>query len=433
MDRLRACIESGRGFEHLYAPDAVLEARLPGGPRRGTAAEMTPLLEMLLDGPGEIMVWRDAAFGPSTIEFERTGRDGSLVRQMHWIATDDSSIVRHLVFSARPQAGRFDPDVTIPALLADAAERGPLAHDGVSGASLEWAALRDGQRLIVKRIAQAWDWVMRATDDPGREATLWLDGTLARLPPEIDCPFIAAEPEGVGWAIAMRDVAAHLVTGRLLTLHDSEHVLRAYDAIHRVFAGATHPHACTLADRYRLFSPATAARELDGLDITPKLASAGWDRFASVLPADLVPALESIHADPGPLAGALAARPCTLIHGDARLQNVGLAGDRVVMLDWGLVCEAPPAVEFTFYLMNNPGRVAATKDQLVDQFRAVSADTFDQAALDLAMIGELAGAWHLPLAISEHPDNMIRVFMRSELDWWADRVRVALDHTWSPV
>ena len=39
-------------------------------------------------------------------------------------------------------------------------------------------------------------------------------------------------------------------------------------------------------------------------------------------------------------------RPVTLIHGDLRLHNIGLTDDRVVLLDWEIAGNAPPAVEF---------------------------------------------------------------------------------------
>ena len=104
-----------------------------------------------------------------------------------------------------------------------------------------------------------------------------------------------------------------------------------------------------------------------------------------------------------------------------------------MLLDWALVCEAPPAIEFTFLLMNNPGRFAATRDEMVEDFAAASGSGFDRRALDLAMIGELAGAWHLPLGISDHPAPMVRMFLQAELDWWVTRVRDALARTWSPI
>ena len=56
--------------------------------------------------------------------------------------------------------------------------------------------------------------------------------------------------------------------------------------------------------------------------------------------------------DAAPLAAALDARGTTLLHGDIRDEQIGLAGPRVVLLDWGLATQGHPVVDYAWYLMH---------------------------------------------------------------------------------
>ena len=73
----------------------------------------------------------------------------------------------------------------------------------------------------------------------------------------------------------------------------------------------------------------------------------------------------------------LEAKPKTLTRRDVRLHNLGLSADRVVLLDWELAGNAPPAVDFTWYLVISASRIAATREDVIADFREVSGDRFD--------------------------------------------------------
>jgi Ser/Thr protein kinase RdoA (MazF antagonist) len=57
-----------------------------------------------------------------------------------------------------------------------------------------------------------------------------------------------------------------------------------------------------------------------------------------------------------------------LIHGDLYDNNLGWYGERVVMLDWHLVTQAPSAVDFAMYLAMNGLRLEISYDEAVDKF-----------------------------------------------------------------
>lgn len=320
-------------------------------------------------------------------------------------------------------------------LLADVVTREPLAAaDGRSGSLLERVVLADGRALVVKHVRDGGDWIMRASHDHGRAAELWSSGVLARVPDVIDHAVVGAERAEDGWVVIMRDVSAALVPDHArLSRGDSRRVLEAAAALHPRFWDDPPLELCSMADRYRFLSPATARREADGADEVPRLIGRGWERFAEVVPADVAEPVLAVLERPEPFAAALSAFGSTLLQGDLKLGNLGLTADRVVMLDWGTQTGwGPPAVEVAWYLAINWSRVDATREQVLDDFRAAEGDRHDEDALRLALLGGLVQlGWDKALHASGHPDPAIRAREAADLAWWTARARDALA-VWSP-
>jgi hypothetical protein len=320
-------------------------------------------------------------------------------------------------------------------LLANVVAREPLAAaDGRSGSLLERVTLGGGEALVVKHVLDGGDWIMRGCHDHGRAAQLWSDGVLARIPAVIDHAVVGAEPVEGGWLVIMRDVSAALVPDHLrIGRDDSRRVLEAAAALHAAFAGDPPLALCSMADRYQLLSPATTRREAGGTDEVPKLIGRGWERFAELVPGEVTGPVLEIMERPEPFVAALSRSGSTLIHGDLKLGNLGFDGDRVVMLDWGTQTGwAPPAVEVAWYLAVNWSRIDATREQVLDDFRAAEGDRHDEDALRLALLGGLVQlGWDKALHASGHPDPAIRAREAADLAWWTERARDALG-VWSP-
>src|SRR5262249_48713964 len=83
--------------------------------------------------------------------------------------------------SRRVAAVRVAPFATADSASGSAFLR--VETEGVSG---------EARRYLVKRGSLASDWIMRATVDPGREALLWVEGLLDRLPSEVGQTILAA-------------------------------------------------------------------------------------------------------------------------------------------------------------------------------------------------------------------------------------------------
>ena len=320
-------------------------------------------------------------------------------------------------------------------MLADVVAREPLAAaDGRSGSLLERVVLADGRALVVKHVRDGGDWIMRASHDHGRAAELWSSGVLARVPEVVDHAVVGAERVEDGWVVIMRDVSAALVPDHArLTRDDSRRVLAAAAALHDRFWDDPPLHLCSMVDRYQFLSPATARREAGGGDEVPRLIGRGWERFAEVVPAEVAEPVLAVLERPEPFAAALSAFGSTLLQGDLKLGNLGLTSDRVVMLDWGTQTGwGPPAVEVAWYLAINWSRVDATREQVLDDFRAAEGDRHDPDALRLALLGGLVQlGWDKALHASGHPDPAIRAREAADLAWWTARARDALA-VWSP-
>lgn len=320
-------------------------------------------------------------------------------------------------------------------LLAGVVSREPLAvADGRSGSLLERVTLAGGEVLVVKHVRDGGDWIMRASHDHGRAAELWSSGVLGRVPEVIDHAVLGAEQVTGGWVVIMRDVSAALVPDHArISRADSRRVLEAAAALHAAFADGPPLRLCPLADRYGFLSPATARREAGGADEVPGLIGRGWERFAEIAPADVAGPVLAVAERPEPFAAALSAFPSTLVQGDLKLGNLGFTEDRVVMLDWGTQTGwAPAAVEVAWYLAINWSRIDATREQVLDDFRAAEGGRHDEDALRLALLGGLVQlGWDKALHASGHPDPAIRAREAADLAWWADRARDALE-VWSP-
>lgn len=319
-------------------------------------------------------------------------------------------------------------------LLADVVAREPLTvADGRSGSLLERVVLAGGEALVVKHVRDGGDWIMRASHDHGRAAELWSSGVLARVPGIVDHAVLAAEPTGDGWVVIMRDMSDALVPDHArLRREDSRRVLEAAAALHAAFWDEPPLALCPMVDRYQFLSPATARREAGGADEVPKLIGRGWERFAEVVPAEVAEPVLAVLERPEPFAAVLSARPSTLIQGDLKLGNLGFTGDRVVMLDWGTQTGwAPPAVEAAWYLAINWSRIDASREQVLDDFRAAEGERHDEHALRLALLGGLVQlGWDKALHATGHPDPAVRAREAADLAWWTARARNALE-VWS--
>jgi thiamine kinase-like enzyme len=151
-----------------------------------------------------------------------------------------------------------------------------------------------------------------------------------------------------------------------------------------------------------------------------------------VVDADVAERVLACVAHPGPLAAALrrAYGGTTLVHGDLRDDNLGFAGDRVVLIDWDLATAGTPTVDFAWYLAQDAWRIDATHDELEADHRAAEGDLLEPREVELGLLtGLVQYGWIFGHSLRIHPDPQEQAWARAELDWWVPRTRRALEAT----
>ena len=311
---------------------------------------------------------------------------------------------------------------SIAALVAGCTSREAMVPpDSKSGARFEWVVL-DGERLVLKYQDARDDWFMRATGDlDGRRfARLWESGLLGAVPDVIDHAVVGAAVEGRVGAILLRDVSDWLLPLGDVRFGREEHLrfLVHMAALHARFWGwADDVGLTSLPARYLMFSPAVAEAERarGSSPLVPKVMAEGWRRFPLVAPraaAVVLPLLE----DPGPLVGALAQVPHTLVHGDWKAANLGIdRRGRTILLDSGEVPgEASPLADLCWYLALNAACLPESKDDTIAAYRSaleargVSTSPWWEEALALELLATLVQfGWEKALG---GPG--------AELEWW---------------
>ncbi len=311
----------------------------------------------------------------------------------------------------------------------------PLRESGASGNTLERVTLRDGRVLVRKHVSPAWDWISRATGDEGRALVMWDAGVFDRMPDGVDHATVGVEPTAEGWAIYMRDVSSHLFPpeGRVAA-NEVRRVIGGLAELHRAFLGAGVERLCSLVDRYHLLSPRTARRETALANPAGPLISRCWDAFVDLAPQDVSGPIVALAEDPTPLAAELSKCEQTLVHGDARLWNMGLNDTALVMVDWGeRTGIAPAPVEIASFVAFDAKYLELTRDELIAEYRSLTSDFVDDTSVDLAMIGGLVqlGCNHvLDLVLKGTEDA--RHQADEALEWWSATVRDAFERTWAP-
>jgi hypothetical protein len=315
----------------------------------------------------------------------------------------------------------------------------------VSGSTFEWAVLHDGRRVILKHLPAEGDWLTRFSGGAGRARALWDGGVLEHVGRRADHAVIGMLREDDHDVVVMRDVGTSLLPTRTrLAAPAIDDLLRGMAQIHRDWEGCAPSGLCSPGERHRVAAPAFH-RDDSGPHPCPfrSVLLRGWEQFSDLAPADVTAAVFAVLADVDGLGAQLeAASPTTLLHGDFKLGNLGLRDGHLILIDWGeLTGTGPAEIDVAWFAMTstNPpvGRgewaIDAMPDVVLRAYEAQSGRHLDPGAVDLACIGALAQCgFMLGAFAASDPESAAGVRASLLLRWWVDRVRQALDTTWSP-
>lgn len=297
---------------------------------------------------------------------------------------------------------------------------------GKSGATL-LRGRRGGRTYVVKLIDGRDDWTQHASGVLGGPIVpLWQRGILDRLPECINQPIIAVASEGVGrrrrTAVLMHDVTPWLIPAVDDPIPLSVHQLQlAHLATMHATLWEPGPEFDVVPQmhRYLELSPWTARAEAAiGSDhLVPPLLDRGWRLLPQVAPRAAA-IVGPLALDPGPLVAALADTPRSFVHGNWKLDNLGLDDrGRTVLIDWELPGLGAPCGDLAWYLAINCRRLPQSKEAAIADYRsaleAAEVDTggWWERQLGLALLGALVQfGWEK--AFGGYDD---------ELAWWEER------------
>jgi hypothetical protein len=335
------------------------------------------------------------------------------------------------------------PEAADVMALADVDSVEAMPDRGASGATLERAVLRDGRRVVLKHLPREGDWLTRLSQGAERSRLLWDSGLLDRVGQHIDHAVLAMLRNGDHDIVVMDDVGDDLLPlGAALPAETIQRVLSGLARLHHAWEGQAPAGLCSPADRHRLAGPGFHRRDV-GPHPCPfrDFVYTGWERFADLVADDVGKAVFAVLDDPVPLGRQLDAvdRP-TLLHGDPKAGNLGLRGDRVVLIDWSeLTGTGPAEMDLAWFVCTStfalprtgPWLVDALPDEVFTAYEVQAGRPLDPRALDLACIGALAqhGCVYAGFADATSKKGARAAQL---LEWWVSRVRVALE-TWSPI
>ena len=324
--------------------------------------------------------------------------------------------------------------------LADALEE-PFPNDGWSGAVMTRLRDRDGRAWVLKRDSLEGGWIARATADRPVLREAWFAGAGPELPWPARNPAVGAavEPDGT-CAILMPDLTGILFDWNArLSEPQLDAVLGALAAIHarpwgrelRAGVGAWTP----LAERILLICEPSLRRPGPAHDAVAERLLPGWEAWRRLASPEAARLIDGMAAEPWAVLETLGRLPATLLHGDLKLANAGVAADGAVeLVDWQMVMVGPVAIELGWFLVSNVNALPLPPADVLDRYWAARARLGPIARAertrqdDLAiLVGLLLRGWRKGFDAEAGVTLASGVSARGDLGWWCERAVEAAD------
>lgn len=318
--------------------------------------------------------------------------------------------------------------------LARAAEQ-PFPNDGWSGATMTRLLDGSGRGYVLKRDSLERNWIAQATADRPLLREAWFAAHGPVLPRGVRNPALGAgwDPASGEVGILMPDLSTVLFDWNVpLGTEQVDRVLDALAVLHghawRERRDVVRPHGTPWMERLTLICrpslerpgparTAVADRLLPGWD--------AWDRLATPAARGIVAELAN---HPEPLIRALSAEPWTLLHGDLKLANAGIAADGgVEMVDWQMLMIGPVAIELGWFLVANVASLTLPPDEVLARYWR-SRGHVGARENDLAiLVGLLLRGWRKGLDAEAGVVLASGVSAADDLAWWCERAVEAAD------
>ncbi len=312
----------------------------------------------------------------------------------------------------------------------DLAVEEPFPNDGWSGATL--TRLRDaaGRSFVLKRDALERDWIAQATDDRFlRESWFAVDGP--ELPWPVRNPALGASATAIAGevAILMPDLSDVLFDWNTpLTEAQLDAVLAALASLHAAPTPADRNEWTGWEDRVTLICRPSLERPGPARDAVAERLLPGWDAWDRVATPEARQVVAALADNVEPLLDAMAAAESSLIHGDLKLANAGIAADGAVeMVDWQMVTVAPVGLELGWFLVANVNALPFAPDDVLRRYwahRGTEPGIQDDLAI---LVGLLLRGWRKGLDAEAGITLASGISAADDLAWWCERAVEAAD------
>jgi hypothetical protein len=340
---------------------------------------------------------------------------------------------------------------TIDALLREHGLAGvreePFPNDGWSGASMTLLRRGGGDRFVLKRDSLARDWIARATGDGPVLREAWFAACGPGLPAGIRNAALggAYDPATGESAVLMPDLSGVLFDwNATLPVEQLDQVLAALAQLHGYpwrASGDLPPGApwCPFLERVSLICRSSLERPGPARDGVAERLLPGWDLFDRHASPGARDVIAAVSADPIALIRELEAQPATLIHGDLKLANVGIAADGTVeVVDWQMVMLAPVAIELGWFLVSNVNALPLPASEMIERYRSrlawavLDAEDDERGWVGMTemsdhdehlaiLVGLLLRGWRKGYDAEAGITLASGVTARDDLAWWCDR------------
>ncbi len=320
--------------------------------------------------------------------------------------------------------------------LAGAAEA-PFPNDGWSGAVLTRLLDASGRAFILKRDSLERDWIAQATADRPLLREAWFAASGPALPRPARAPHLGAGLDGATGdiGILMPDLSDVLFDWTApLGVDELDRVLNALATVHdgdwSSALAEGKEHWTPWRERVTLICRSSLERAGPARDAVADRLLTGWDagdRLATPRARAIIAALAH---DPRPLLDALAGLPATLLHGDLKLANAGIAADGMVeLVDWQMVMVAPVAIELGWFLVSNVTALPLRPDEVLARYWR-SRGREDTRENDLAiLVGLLLRGWRKGADTEAGVVHASGVSAADDLAWWCEHAIEAFDRS----
>jgi hypothetical protein len=262
---------------------------------------------------------------------------------------------------------------------------------------------------------------------------------MARLPPTVDPALVRIERASDEWWLYMNDLTPFWApAGTRFPLGTARQIIEACAALHAIFWGERVGALADVRDLVGLCAPEPVRARLQSLEEPERepgpffrAVLQGWEAFGEMVPREVADAVFRVLEQPSPLVAALEATGTTLCHSDPHLGNVVPTQERIYFLDWSLASQAPPAVDFCWFLDLSARFFDASREDLLEEFRRAEGEHHSELALHLAMLLQVAlNGWAYGRVASEH-DWQAGQPLDENVGWWVSSAAQTLEKWWS--